>query len=75
MIKKPEILCKKLGLTFNNPRLFTLALTHRSAGSNNNERLEFLGDSILGFVIAQKLYELFPDARSEGISQRKAALI
>ncbi len=69
MIKKPEVLCKKLGLAFNNPQLFTMALTHRSASSNNNERLEFLGDSILGFVIAQKLYELFPDA-CEGVLSR-----
>jgi len=66
VIKKHSTLCKKLGLNFNNPEIFTMALTHRSAGANNNERLEFLGDSILGFVIAQKLYELFPDA-SEGI--------
>jgi ribonuclease-3 len=55
VIKKPEVLCKKLGLRFNNPHLFVMALTHRSANSTNNERLEFLGDSILGFVIAQKL--------------------
>ena len=75
MIKKPEILCKKLGLTFNNPRLFTLALTHRSVGSNNNERLEFLGDSILGFVIAQKLYELFPDAPEGVLSRLRASLV
>ena len=75
MIKKPEILCKKLGLTFNNPRLFTLALTHRSASSNNNERLEFLGDSILGFVIAQKLYELFPDAPEGVLSRLRASLV
>ena len=72
MIKKPEVLCKKLGLTFNNPQLFTTALTHRSANSNNNERLEFLGDSILGFVVAQKLYDLFPGA-SEGVLSRLRA--
>lgn len=75
MIKKPEELCKKLGLTFNNPRLFTTALTHRSAGSNNNERLEFLGDSILGFVIAQKLYELFPSASEGVLSRLRASLV
>ena len=72
MIKKPEVLCKKLGLTFNNPQLFTTALTHRSANSNNKERLEFLGDSILGFVVAQKLYDLFPGA-SEGVLSRLRA--
>lgn len=75
MIKKHSALCKKLGLNFNNPEIFTMALTHRSAGANNNERLEFLGDSILGFVVAQKLYELFPDA-SEGILSRlRASLV
>ena len=75
MIKKPEVLCKKLGLTFNNPRLFTMALTHRSASSNNNERLEFLGDSILGFVIAQKLYDTFPDACEGVLSRLRASLV
>jgi ribonuclease III len=73
--KKPQVLCQKLGLEFNNPQLFTLALTHRSVSANNNERLEFLGDSILGFVIAQKLYETFPTA-SEGILSRlRASLV
>ena len=75
MIKKPAVLCKKLGLAFNNPQLFTMALTHRSASSNNNERLEFLGDSILGFVIAQKLYELFPDAPEGVLSRLRASLV
>lgn len=75
MIKKPELLCKKLGLTFNNPQLFIMALTHRSAGSNNNERLEFLGDSILGFVIAQKLYDLFPEASEGVLSRLRASLV
>lgn len=72
MTRDPAFLCKKLQLDFNNPQLFIMALTHRSAGNNNNERLEFLGDSILGFVIAQKLYEKFPDA-SEGVLSRLRA--
>ncbi|MDI1229762.1 MAG: ribonuclease III [Methylobacter sp.] len=75
MIKKPEVLCKKLGLVFNDPQLFTVAITHRSASSNNNERLEFLGDSILGFVIAQKLYELFPSASEGVLSRLRASLV
>lgn len=75
MIRKPEVLCKKLGLAFNNPQLFTMALTHRSASSNNNERLEFLGDSILGFVIAHKLYELFPNACEGVLSRLRASLV
>ena len=75
MTKKPEILCKKLGLCFNNPQIFTMALTHRSAGSINNERLEFLGDSILGFVIAQKLYDIFPGASEGVLSRLRASLV
>jgi ribonuclease-3 len=75
VIKKPEDLCKRLGLTFKNPQLFTAALTHRSASSNNNERLEFLGDSILGFVIAHKLYELFPSASEGVLSRLRASLV
>lgn len=75
MIKKPEALSRKLGLTFNDPRIFTMALTHRSFGSNNNERLEFLGDSILGFVIAQKLYDRFPDASEGALSRLRASLV
>jgi len=74
-MRKPEALRKKLGLTFNNPELFTMALTHRSASSNNNERLEFLGDSILGFVIAQKLYDTFPDASEGALSRLRASLV
>ncbi len=75
MIKKPEVLCRKLGLKFNNPQFFTMALTHRSASSNNNERLEFLGDSILGFVIAQKLYDIFPEASEGVLSRLRASLV
>jgi len=72
VIKKPEQLAKKLGLQFNNPQYFVRALTHRSAGPKNNERLEFLGDAVLGFVIADKLYEKFPQA-SEGVLSRLRA--
>jgi ribonuclease-3 len=75
VIKKPENLAKKLKLTFNNPRLFTTALTHRSAGAINNERLEFLGDAILGFVIAQKIYDLFPEASEGVLSRLRASLV
>jgi ribonuclease-3 len=73
--KKPQVLCQKLGLVFNDPQLFTLALTHRSVSSHNNERLEFLGDSILGFVIAQKLFEAFPNASEGVLSRLRASLV
>lgn len=75
MIRKPEILAKKLGLSFTEPKLFTMALTHRSMGAKNNERLEYLGDSVLGFVIAQKLYEMFPDAGEGVLSRLRASLV
>ncbi|WP_446808123.1 ribonuclease III [Methylomonas sp. 2BW1-5-20] len=75
MIKKPETLAQKLGLIFSDPSLFAMALTHRSMGARNNERLEYLGDSVLGFVIAQKLYELFPDAGEGALSRLRASLV
>jgi ribonuclease III len=75
VIKKPEILCQKLGLLFNQPQLFITALTHRSAGAHNNERLEFLGDAILGFVIAQKLFDIFPGADEGTLSRLRASLV
>jgi len=75
VIKAPEILCQQLGLHFNQPELFIKAITHRSAGAKNNERLEFLGDAILGFVVAQKLYELFPDASEGSLSRLRASLV
>ena len=44
-------------------------------GAKNNERLEYLGDSVLGFVIAQKLYEMFPDASEGDLSRLRASLV
>lgn len=75
MIGKPETLAKKLGLRFNDPILFRRALTHRSADGPNNERLEFLGDSVLGFVIAECLYEKFPTADEGILSRLRATLV
>ena len=75
MVKKPETLCKKLGLSFKDPQFFVTALTHRSVGSNNNERLEFLGDAILGFIIAQKLYDAFPHSDEGTLSRLRASLV
>ena len=56
-------------------KLFQSALTHRSAGKNNNERLEFLGDAILGFIIANELYEKFPDLDEGALSRMRAHLV
>lgn len=65
----------KLGYQFQDQQLLNLALSHRSVGANNNERLEFLGDSIVNFVIAEALFERFPDAKEGDLSQMRAQLV
>lgn len=64
-----------LGHEFTDHGLLKLALTHRSHGASNNERLEFLGDSILNFVIAEDLYQRFPKAREGQLSRLRASLV
>lgn len=66
---------RKLGYTFTDPSLSELALTHRSCGKRNNERLEFLGDSILNFVIAEALYARFPNAKEGELSRLRAGQV
>lgn len=61
--------CQQIGYTFSDESLLRQALRHRSCGNHNNERLEFLGDAILGFVIAEELYRRFP-LDKEGILTR-----
>jgi len=64
---------KKLKINFKNKNLLIKSLTHKSSDTiNNNEKLEFLGDRILGFVIAKKLLELYPNDK-EGILDKKLA--
>ncbi|EMW7173369.1 ribonuclease III [Vibrio fluvialis] len=65
----------KLGYQFNNAELISLALTHRSANGKHNERLEFLGDSILSFVIADDLYRRFPKVNEGDMSRMRATLV
>jgi ribonuclease-3 len=60
---------------FTDPQLLHEALTHKSAGANHNERLEFLGDSVLSLVISQRLFELRPDAREGDLSRMRARLV
>lgn len=64
-----------LGHVFAEPGLLRNALTHRSFGTPNNERLEFLGDGILDFVIAEALYQRFPDAPEGDLSRLRANLV
>jgi ribonuclease-3 len=60
---------------FSDPDLARLALTHRSANKLNNERLEFLGDSLLGYIIAEILFEIFPQASEGELSRLRAMLV
>lgn len=66
---------KQLAYTFVDPRLLLQALTHRSVGAVNNERLEFLGDSILNFVAAAELFRVVPDADEGTLSRYRALLV
>lgn len=66
---------RKLGYTFQQYDLLLQALTHRSANSKHNERLEFLGDSILSFVIANALYHRFPRIDEGDMSRMRATLV
>jgi len=70
-----ESLFKTIGYQFSDWRLAENALTHRSVGSTNNERLEFLGDAILGFVIADELYAHFKEADEGQLSRLRAELV
>lgn len=70
-----ESLYRNLGYQFNNQRLIDAALTHRSLRGDNNERLEFLGDSIVNFLIAQTLYKKFPNAKEGKLSRLRASLV
>lgn len=60
---------------FNNESLLSLALTHRSIGSNNNERLEFLGDSVLGMVISAELFQRFPEEDEGVLTRLRSSLV
>ena len=66
---------RTLGYHFKDPQLLQAALTHRSAGGRNNERLEFLGDAVLGYIVADWLYTLFPDANEGQLSRLRASLV
>lgn len=75
MIASEDALLRRLGHRFREPALLLNALTHRSAGGRNNERLEFLGDAILGLVIAEALYLRYPEASEGELSRLRAALV
>ena len=77
-----ETLEKRLGYTFRDPALLRAALyhssyanEHRGAGIESNERLEFLGDAVLGFVTAEHLYKKHPDLPEGDLTRLRAALV
>lgn len=68
-------LSKRLGYEFQDRSLLIQALTHRSAGNPHNERLEYLGDSILGFVMAKYLYNKFPEQPEGKLTRMRSSLV
>ena len=79
-LKAVDALQTRLGLTFQDPALLELALTHASVGEGarkaaDNERLEFLGDRVLGLMIAEALVDAFPDAEEGEMSKRFHTLV
>ncbi|MCH7817268.1 MAG: ribonuclease III [Proteobacteria bacterium] len=66
---------QNLNYHFSDLELAERALTHRSANKLNNERLEFLGDSLLGFIIAEALFEIYPDADEGELSRMRASMV
>jgi len=64
-----------LDYRFDDHALLRLALTHRSASNENNERLEFLGDAVLGHIIADYLYREFPDVDEGQLTRTRALLV
>ncbi|MGB1869039.1 MAG: ribonuclease III [Porticoccaceae bacterium] len=66
---------ERLQYQFRDPELLSLALSHRSCGSRNNERLEFLGDAILGVTVSDFLYQQFPQAREGDLSRMRSQIV
>ena len=72
---RPAALEKRLGHRFADAALLEQALTHRSVGPQNNERLEFLGDGVLGCAMAQELYARFPRLSEGKLTRLRASLV
>lgn len=74
-MKQLDKVSQLFGYQFKDESLLNLALTHRSMGSNNNERLEFLGDAILGMVISSELYRRFPHEKEGVLTRLRSSLV
>jgi ribonuclease-3 len=70
-----KLLASRLGYEPHDHALFVVALTHRSAEGPNNERLEFLGDSVLNLLLSERLYREFPSASEGDLSRLRARLV
>lgn len=68
-------MCRQIGHVFKQPQLLQRALTHRSHSAAHNERLEFLGDSILNCVVASHLYDAHPDLPEGDMSRLRSNLV
>ncbi len=74
-MKKLDTLCRKINYKYQKIALLKQALTHCSASNENNERLEFLGDSVLNMIITEALYNKFPNATEGKLSRLRATLV
>jgi len=75
MSEQPSKLEKAIDYKFKDQKLLEIALTHRSIGHGNNERLEYLGDAALGFIIADAIYKKFPQATEGELTRLRASLV
>ncbi|AKH69509.1 ribonuclease III [Spongiibacter sp. IMCC21906] len=75
MVTDKQSLFDRIDYQFQDPTLVDVALTHRSFAAENNERLEFLGDSLLNMIIAEALYLKFPSVREGELSRMRAGLV
>lgn len=75
LTRDDALLCERLGCTFKQPALLQRALTHRSYSAGHYERLEFLGDSVLGAVIASHLFDAYPALDEGDLSRLRSNLV
>lgn len=75
MNAKLDRLQERIGYRFNNPGLLQQALTHRSHSTPHNERLEFLGDSVLNFIVAGEVFARFPALKEGELSRLRSSLV
>lgn len=73
--RRSDTLCGLLGHVFAQPQLLQRALTHRSYAPEHNERLEFLGDSVLGCIISRHLYDSYPQLSEGELSRLRSSLV